>query len=155
MRIGFYTLRILGLWLAFAMGSVAATAGELKLRVQLVWGTDHGKPDNKDLKPLEAKARESLRQFKWKNYWVVNQKDAIISGKKVQRLELSAKCGVDFKELGDGELEVCLINLKKGMPVVTVKHSVAALKKGEFCILAGEDKEVWDDAWFVIISAEP
>jgi hypothetical protein len=37
--------------------------------------------------------------------------------------------------------------------VKPVHHSMAALRKGEYCILAGDDKSVWDDAWFVIVTA--
>jgi hypothetical protein len=39
--------------------------------------------------------------------------------------------------------------------VKTLRHSHEALKRGEFLIIAGDDKDKWNDAWFVIIRADP
>ena len=45
----------------------AAPATELKLRSQLVWGTDGSKPDGKDLVELDAKLKDKLKALRWKN----------------------------------------------------------------------------------------
>jgi hypothetical protein len=65
---------------------------------------------------------------------------------------------VDLKTTGDGHLEVRLnsVNDAKELKLVkTLQHSLEALKRGEFLIIAGDDKEKWNDAWFVIIRGEP
>ncbi|MCW5559690.1 MAG: hypothetical protein KIT22_17885, partial [Verrucomicrobiae bacterium] len=62
---------------------------------------------------------------------------------------------IDVNDLGNGNVEIRLFELKEGGKsklVKPVQHSISALKKGEFCILAGDDKKVWDDAWFVILT---
>jgi hypothetical protein len=48
-----------------------------------------------------------------------------------------------------------LLYAKELKLVKTLQHSLEALKRGEFLIIAGDDKEKWNDAWFVIIRGEP
>jgi len=54
-------------------GSFHAVADDLQVQARLVWGTNNPKPEGSKYTPLDAKGREKLRQFKWQNYWVVNQ----------------------------------------------------------------------------------
>lgn len=138
---------------------MAATswAADLKVQARLVWATDQAKPEGSKYTALDAKSREKLRPYKWKNYWVVNQAAAQIGDKKPTLVSLSEKCAIDLKDMGDGSAQIRLYELKAGSEpklVKPVKHSMEALKKGEYCILAGDDKAVWDDAWFVIVTAE-
>ena len=37
----------------------------------------------------------------------------------------------------------------------TIRQSVKALNQGELAVLAGDDKDKYDDAWFVVLSAKP
>jgi hypothetical protein len=143
-------------WLLAGLLGFSAGAEDLVLRAQLVWGTDQKKPENSKYTELEAKAREKLRQFKWKNYWVVNKAVSPIGAKKPTMVSLSDKCAIDIRDVGDGFAEIRLFELKAGAEpklVKPVRHSMDALRKGEYCILAGDDKAVWDDAWFVIVAA--
>ena len=138
------------------LGCLKAFGEDLQVQAQLVWGTNNPKPDGSKYTALDPKGREKLRQFKWQNYWVVNQTVSKIDIQKPSRMTLSGKCAVDIKDLGNGTAEIRLFELKPGSEPKLVKpvhHSLAALRKGEYCILAGDDKSVWDDAWFVIVTA--
>lgn len=137
-------------------GSFHVVADDLQVQARLVWGTNNPKPEGSKYTALDAKGREKLRQFKWQNYWVVNQSVSKLEAQKASRMSLSEKCAVDVKDLGNGTAEIRLFELKAGAEPKLVKpvhHSISALRKGEYCILAGDDKAVWDDAWFVIVTA--
>ena len=149
---------LLALGVAFLtlLGCMKAPGDDLQVQAQLVWGTNNPKPEGSKYTALDPKGREKLRQFKWQNYWVVNKAVSKIDIQKPSRMALSGKCAVDVKDLGNGTAEIRLFELKPGSEPKLVKpvhHSLAALRKGEYCILAGDDKSVWDDAWFVIVTA--
>ncbi len=152
-----YSSRLAKWLLALLLGSfVAAHATDLHVQAQLVWGTDQKKPDDSKFSALDPRSREKLRQFKWMNYWVVNEVVSPIGRRKPTLVKLSDKCAIDLKDLGNGLVEIRLYELKKDSEpklVKPVQHSLEALKKGEYCILAGDDKAVWDDAWFVVVTA--
>jgi hypothetical protein len=155
-RLGFLQLGCL--LMLGALSPMAATASDLKLRLELAWGTDGSAPEGKNLKELDAKGREKLRHFRWKNYWVVKSTPVVVlDGKAAQHVALD-RCQVDLKTAANGQLEVRLhsVNEAKEVKLVkTLQHSPEALKRGEFLIIAGDDKDKWNDAWFVIIRAEP
>lgn len=135
---------------------LAVQASDPQVHAQLVWGTDQKKPDDSKFSALDPRSREKLRQFKWMNYWVVNEVVSPVGRRKPALVKLSDKCAIDLKDLGNGFVEIRLYELKNGSEpklVKPVQHSWEALKKGEYCILAGDDKAVWDDAWFVIVTA--
>ena len=135
----------------------ASVAGDLKLRLELAWGTDGTPPDGKNLKELDTKGREKLRHFRWKNYWVVKSTQIDLDSKASQKVPLD-RCQVDLKTTGDGQVEVRLQSINDAKEVKLVKtlhHSLEAFKHGEVLIIAGDDKEKWNDAWFVIIRGEP
>jgi len=139
------------------LSPVAAVASDLKLRLELAWGTDGSAPEGKNLKELDAKGREKLRHFRWKNYWVVKSTPVSLDSKSAQHVALD-RCQVDLKTTANSQLEVRLhsVNEAKEVKLVkTLQHSLEALKRGEFLIIAGDDKDKWNDAWFVIIRAEP
>ena len=136
---------------------LASVAADLKLRLELAWGTDGIAPEGKSLKELDTKGREKLRHFRWKNYWVVKSTQIDLDAKVSQKVPLD-RCQVDLKTTADGHLEVRLHSVndaKEAKLVKTLQHSLDALKRGEFLIIAGDDKEKWNDAWFVIIRGEP
>jgi len=138
------------------LGCLQTLGEDLQVQAQLVWGTNNPKPEGSKYTALDPKGREKLRQFKWQNYWVVHQTASKIVTQKPSRMTLSGKCAVDIQDLGNGTAEIRLFELKPGAEPKLVKpvhHSLAALRKGEYCILAGDDKTVWDDAWFVIVTA--
>jgi len=143
---------------AFLLGAaVAASAADCRLRVELAWGTDGARPEGKQLAELDPRAREKLRHLRWKNYWVVKAETPTLGGKDSQRVVLD-RCQVELKSLTNNQIEVRLFTVlpdRELKLIKTVQHSLDALKRGEFLILAGDDKKKWDDAWFVIIRSEP
>jgi hypothetical protein len=149
-------------WICFAVwvGIVERVDGaEQKLRVQLVWGTNEAEAPAKDLKPLDEGIRDKfLRQLRWKHYFVVKAVTAQSNAKEYQRLDLSEKCAVEIKELADRQMEVRIFSLKSATEsklVATRKVSLDDLRKGHLFVYGGDSKDRWDDAWLVVIAAEP
>ena len=137
--------------LLMAGGHTLAT--ELKLRSQLVWGTDGAKPDGKDLVELDGKLKDKLKALRWKNYWVIKSQESRVSEKE-QNAQLG-KCAVQLRTIGNGQLEVRLFSVDadgKQKLLRTVTESVERLDKGGALIIGGDSKDKWDDAWMVIIT---
>jgi len=130
-----------------------ALAGSLNLRVQLVWGTDVARPKEAKYEPLETKIKDKLaRVFKWKNYFVIHEHKVALSHQDgAKRLKMSAKCEIELKYLDESTLEIKLFG--EGKWTKTVRQSVKALEQGELAVLAGDDKDHYNDAWFVVLSA--
>ena len=63
---------------------------------------------------------------------------------------MSEKCELELKLVDDFTLEVKLFG--EGKLTKTVRQSVQALRQGELAILAGDSKEKFGDAWFVVLS---
>ncbi len=147
-------LGLLSLGLAQGVG-----AAEQRLRVQLVWGTNESEAPAKDLKPLEDSIREKfLRQLRWKHYFVVKSALAQANAKEFGKVTLSEKCAVELREVADRQLEVRILSLKDGKDaklVATRKVSLDDLRKGHLFVYGGDSKDRWDDAWLVVIAAEP
>lgn len=144
---------ILGVLLGCAGASVESLqAAEVKLRAQLIWGTDEAKPAESSCKEVAPKLKAKLgRIFKWKNYFEINQQRVSLGVGEVKKLRMSAKCEVEFRFKDDKTLEIKLFG--EGKWTKTIRQSVKALNQGELAVLAGDDKEKYNDAWFVVISA--
>lgn len=141
----------------FLLGAAVAMEGaDCRLRVELAWGTDGARPEGKQLSELDPRAREKLRHLRWKNYWIVKSENSVIGEKDPGKIALD-RCQVELKSLPNNQIEVRLYSVlpdKELKLIKTVQHSLDALKRGEFLILAGDDKKKWDDAWFVIIRSD-
>lgn len=141
-------------WTTGLVAATAAQAAELKLRSQLVWGTDGSKPEGKDLVELDAKLKEKLKAFRWKNYWVIKSQDTRVDGKE-PRVAMLDKCAVALSDVGDGHIQVKLSSVGKDGKLKllrTVTEPISKLDKGGTLIIGGDSKETWDDAWMVIIT---
>jgi hypothetical protein len=150
LRFPFYYLIGL-LWATMGFGLTETRAGDLKLTVQLIWGTDEEKPKEKKLKEVESKLADKLRRvFKWKNYFEVSNQNVILPTNAPQKLAMSRKCELELKRVDAEIVELKLVG--EGKHVKTVRQRVKLLLQGEYSILAGDDKEKYDDAWFVVIS---
>ena len=119
------------------------------------WGTDDAKPVGKDYPELDTKCREKLRQFRWKHYWVLKTETTSVVN-SANRVKLSDKCAVELRDTGNGHLEAKIFDLRGGQSkfVSSVQHPIKALRDGEHLIIAGDAKDKWDDAWFVVVTAE-
>jgi hypothetical protein len=64
---------------------------------------------------------------------------------------MSAKCELELRHLDDATIEIKLYG--EGRLARTVRQSIRVLERGELTVLAGDDKDKHDDAWFVVITS--
>jgi len=145
-------LIVLASWFAAALlGTPQAWAGDLNLNAVLVWGTDEAKPRDADYKELDPKIRKKLGRFsRWRNYFVIKEEKASLARGAMKKLKMSAKCELELKNIDDATLEIKLFG--EGRWTATLKKSAEAMRKGELAVLGGDDKDKYNDAWFVVIS---
>ena len=133
------------IFLAYACAVRSATA-DLKLRAQLVWGTNNDKPDDPKLKEVDQQVKDKLRGvFKWKNYFEVNRQSFTVIASAPKKVRMSDLCEIEVQNLGNSSVELKLYG--KGKMVV---RKTQKIKSGELLVLAGDDKN--DTAWFVVLS---
>ena len=137
-----------GVVLAFSVGAASkASAAEMKLQTQLVWGTDDAKaPEGKDYKPVEPAIEKKLKELplKWKNYFEVKRTDFTVAPAVLKKVPLSEKCGINVLSQGNESFEFSLIG--KGKEVV---KRTQALGKGEVLVLGGDAPN--STAWLVLV----
>lgn len=139
---------VLWLWAAPVQG----WAMEVKLHCQLIWGTNDPKPGDGQCVDVSPALRARLaRVFKWQNYYQVKAVDVTVKPGTDCRVRLSSKCELEFKVVDDFTLQINLFG--EGQLAKTVRQSLQALRQGELAVLAGDSKEKFGDAWFVVISA--
>ena len=113
-----------------------------KYQATLIWGSDDDKtPEN--YKPVSPEVAKKLKNFKWKNYFVVAKKDIEVV-KDQTKVKMSKDCEITLKQLDNGQVEVTLIG--KGKTVGTIKQQ---LHKGG-CLVTGGDASN-STGWFIII----
>ena len=132
---------------AWLVPAQPALAGDVKLEVYLIWGTDDAKSPNPKHKPVDADLLTELKKLplKWKHYFEVNRKSVKLAESDSNRITLSAKCDVEIKNAGKSTVEVSLFG--KGEPVV---KRTQALPKGETLFLGGNAPN--STSWFVVIT---
>lgn len=134
-----------------SLGGAAAHAAEVKLKAQLIWGTDGNKPPDANYKELDEAIKKKLsRVFKWKNYFEISQQPATVTS-TWKRLKMSSKCEVELRFVDDATLEVKLYG--EGKLTKVFRQPSKSLAQGCFIIIAGDAKDNVDDAWFVVLSA--
>lgn len=123
-----------------------AQASESKFEAELIWATDDAKPPpGKDYKLAEPGIRQKLsKAFKWKNYFLVNQKTFELPPNILQKVAVSEKCELQIKDLGSGKVEVALIG--KGKEVMRREQ---VLPKGEILVLGGNSPNA--TGWMVTL----
>ncbi len=143
-------LALIGLLLSASLPA-AEPVDPLKLTSQLVWGTDNPKPANAEFKELEPVLRKRLaRVFKWKNYFEIRSRQIVIDKAEPRRLRMSSECVLEFTLPEPDTLQVRLIG--EGRLTKTMRQPIAAIRRGELLVLAGEGKDNTEDAWFVVLS---
>ena len=151
------------LWSIVSFGGIFAArsdsiAGECNIRAQLIWGTDEEKPADKELRELDPKVADKLRHvFKWKNYLEITNLTIVLSPQMSKTVTMSPKCKLELKtiEAESKKPEDALIEVKlfgEGKKVTTKRQPIKLLQQGEYSILAGDDKEKRENAWFVVLS---
>lgn len=132
--------------LALIGSLVAAQAAELKLEVVLIWGSNEEKSPDPKHKPLTGEMAKRLSKvFKWKHYFEVNKINETIPNRGTKKIKVSPKCDIEITEMEGSSVEVKLYGEGK-----LINKSVKQLSKGEYFVLAGEDKN--ETAWFIMIT---
>ena len=135
------------LFLALADTTVLRAADEaqkITFYVQLIRGSDSGKPDDPAWKPVGAKLDKQLRAvFRWKNYWEVKRETVTLSKDKVARRHLTRDREVEIRLLDPPNTQIRLFNHGA---LTRCSHQPI----GEhMSILGGESKT--GECWFVVV----
>lgn len=137
---------------ALSLGACQAEAMEVKLRAQLIWGTNGDRPKGGEYKELTGKLKEKLaRVFKWKNYYQVKDQPVAVKPGETQRVKMNDQCELELRVVDDFTLEVRLFG-EGGALIQTLRQPLQAMRQGELAVLAGDSKERSGDAWFVVLS---
>lgn len=134
-------------WLCLLMifGSLfTASAADLKLEVQLVWGTNDEKSPNPSHTLADPSLAKRLAIFKWKKYYLVQRQEVVVPSRSSKRIPLSKQCEIEIKELEGPRIEVNVFG--QGKHVLKKTESIS---KDNVLAIAGDDKN--DCAWFIII----
>ncbi|MCX8154855.1 MAG: hypothetical protein N3J91_00140 [Verrucomicrobiae bacterium] len=136
-----------GLLVLALLGSLLTVqAAELKLEIVLIWGSNEEKSPDPTHKPLTGEMAKRLSKvFKWKHYFEVNKINETIPNRGTKKIRVSPKCDIEITELEGSSVEVKLYGEGK-----LINKSVKQLAKGEYFVLAGEDKN--ETAWFIMIT---
>ena len=145
------TLAIPAVWFlsAFLMlgaSGVRAHAEDMKLEVQLLWGTNDDQSPDKTHQPVDPDIKKRLKDLplKWNNYFLVNRKRFDVPPSATKKEPLSEKCSIEVKNLGNDSIEVTQFG--KGQQVW---KGTQALPKGKFLFLGGKAPNA--TSWLVIL----
>lgn len=122
-------------------------AQEIKVEARLIWGTDaetnvNYKVENRHLK------EELSRIFKWKMYYQITNNTVAIPLNETRPLEMSSKCLLKVKNLGDSRVEVSCFGSGK-----LVSKGAYSLPDGKWLTLGGADRN--ENAWFIVMRSRP
>ena len=138
-------LRPAVLMLVLAAAS-AAWAAERPMEARLVWGTNHEKPDDSKLKPLDGALARKLKNLplKFNTYYEVRHQTFTVSDQAYTKVEMSKKCYIEVKDKGESRVTVKLYGEGK-----LVSRVDKPLPKGETVAIAGDTKD--GSAWLVVV----
>jgi hypothetical protein len=129
--------------------AAAADPAEARLGADLIWGTNGEPPAAKTFKPIPPDLEKRLgRIFKWKHYFIIEQKEFTVAPGKPAKVDMSKECRLEVNRAAGEEFEIQLFG--KGHMVVKKRQRIVP---GETVVLGGDDKN--DDAWFVILGLAP
>ena len=126
--------------------AVSATAADMKLEAQLIWGTSEAKSPNPRHRPVDADVQRKLASLplKWPHFFEENRKSFTVADASAGKVALSDRCAVEVKNLGGDKIEVLLLG--KGREVGKVTQH---LPRGEILVLAGNAPA--ESAWLVTL----
>ena len=126
--------------------AAAAQGGERPMEARLVWGTNHEKPDDPKLKPLDGALATKLKNFplKFNNYFEVNRQNFTINDQQYKKVEMSKKCYIEVKDKGESRVTVKLYGEGK-----LVSRIDKPLPPGETAAIGGIGQD--GGAWLVIV----
>ncbi len=130
------TLRVLltGCVLLLAGAGATARAAEMKLEVQLIWGTSEAASTNANHKPVEPEVQKKLAglPLRWSHFFEVKRIQFNVPTAASKKEALSEKCQIEVRNLGKAKVEVTLYG--KGQVVL---QQTQPLPKGEILVLGG------------------
>src|SRR5215467_11328844 len=127
----------------------AAESPGIRVEAILVWATHVAKTNDASLKELEPELAKRLsKRLKWDLYYEVKRKEATVSGKDATHVQISDKCSLDIKHLGEHRFEVHLTGKGKA-----VSRTVESLAHGHIMVVGGDDKN--DTGWLIVIRELP
>jgi hypothetical protein len=145
-KLSFRLLRVCTPLLLVCVTALVASAGELKLEAQLIWGTTNSVSPNPNHKPAQKDVEQKLKQqpFKWKHYFEVNRVTLAVPDGGQKSVPVSKSCSIQVKNLGKQKVEVTLMGKGKEAGKIT-----QALPKGELLVVGGNAENA--TAWFVVL----
>jgi hypothetical protein len=138
-------LGTLALMLVLASAATAWGA-ERPMEARLVWGTNHEKPEDPKLKPLDGTLAKKLKNLplKFNNYFEVNRQAFTINDQEYKKVEMSKKCYIEVKDKGESRVTVKLYGEGK-----LVSRIDKPLPKGETAAIGGIGQD--GGAWLVVV----
>jgi hypothetical protein len=129
-----------------ALPSAAGPGKELEYEAMLVWAANTETSPDPDHKPVERDVLKKLRELplKWKYFFEVKRRSFSLARGQSIRVTLSAKCGIEVKDIDGKHIEVSLIG--KGQPVLKQTQS---LPPGDMLILGGNAPD--ETGWLVVL----
>jgi hypothetical protein len=126
--------------------SVPLRAGEIKLEVQLIWGTNDEKSPDPKHKSVDPKVEKKLKKlpFKWQNYFEVNRQKFSVAQGETKRTVLSKDCEIKVRNAGNNSVELQIFG--KGESVGKISQS---LPKDEMLVTGGNAANF--TSWFVVL----
>ena len=129
-------------------GTVSALAGDMKVKMTLVWGTDEEKPKDPTLKPADPKMVTAFREMcKWKHYFEVTNTVTTLAQNATNKVRLSPKAEVEVANLGSMGLAAKFYGEHK-----LIYEGKSKVETGKHWGIAGGDKN--STAWFVILTPQ-
>jgi hypothetical protein len=127
----------------------AAESPGIRVEAILVWATHVAKTNDASLKALEPELTRKLsKRLKWDLYYEVKRKEATVADKDATHVQISDKCSLDIKHLGEHRFEVHLTGKGKA-----VSRTVESLAHGHIMVVGGDDKN--DTGWLIVIRELP
>ena len=128
-----------------APSQAISASGDMKLEVQLIWGTNDSKSPDEKHKEVEPEVKKKLENLplKWSHYFLVKSKKLDIAAGETRKESLSEKCAVEVKNL-NGSVEVSLFGHGERL----VKRTQSFPKK-EILALGGNAPN--STSWLVVL----
>jgi hypothetical protein len=132
--------------IAYSAMALAAHAGDLHLEARLIWGANDEKETVK-YERLDVDLSSKLhRMFKWKNYYEITNRTAVIALNQTSELKMSDSCTIRVKNLGDSRVELNFIGQGK-----QVHKGAYTLEPPQWLVVGGSSTD--NTAWFVGLRA--
>ena len=131
--------------LVLGLRSAEVLAADMRVETRLIWGTNDKQSPEPKHKSIDTPLTQRLAKvFIWRNYFEVNRKVASIALNATRKFELSEKCHIEVKNLGNTRVEVKLFGAGK-----LLSKTLKVISKGDWFVLAGHCQN--KTAWFVVL----